>query len=194
VKWLTLILFLGLSSVLALGCSNSTTGGGTKPPEEANRAGEKKPEERTKQEEAMDSIVTTCSFSIVENNIRPDLGRINREIKQTIAFDTDGNLICKKSLTYAPKNEHFSSLAWNERVLLKDLNPDLVSIMWSNVDLNIHLYTTDNKTLVADEWKAKRRNELIVWTNGDEKSAHSVAKALSQLIREAVGKPDEPGN
>src|SRR5712692_6121981 len=75
-----------------------------------------------------DFIIEKCTVYETAKNIRPDLGSIDREIKQTISFYHDGTLICNKSLTYTPKNEHFSNVAWNERVLLKDLNPNQVSV------------------------------------------------------------------
>jgi hypothetical protein len=139
-------------------------------------------------------FIEKCTFTIVDKDIRPDLQRIDREIKQTVSFDASDHLICTKSLVYTPPNKEFSNHNWVERVLLRDLDPNRVVVVLGETkdDWVLKAHTTGDRALVTDK-NGKKITEMIIWST-EEKTARRAAETLSLLIREAGRQPGSEKN
>jgi hypothetical protein len=146
--------------------------------------------------EAREFVITRCSFSTLMEDLRPDLGagRIDREIRQTVRVDADGQLICERSLTHLPANSHFSDCRWDEGVPLRALDPERVVVVGDDFGgWRLDARTANDEDRVTDRTNGQTSPVLVIWST-DETAARLAAEALRLLIREArTRKPGPPG-
>lgn len=136
-------------------------------------------------QESAVQLIDKGTFTSTAKNIRPDLKRTDREIKQTLSLDlAAGRLVCTKALVYTPTNDDFSDQHYEESVLLKDLDPNRITIAGDEDNgWRIDAYAMGNKDVVTNK-EGKKLEHTTIWCP-DKNSAQQIKDALSLLVREA---------